>query len=76
MRGARMGVVVCPGKFTPPPVRPKTPRPIVKGESSRRRNETPVARPAATPLSLRASPKRFVGGKIPPTESATIELCM
>ena len=34
-----------------------------------------MARPAATPLSLRASPNRFVGGKTPPTEPAGSELC-
>ena len=48
---------------------------MVSGESSVIRNEKPVARPAATPLSLRASPYRFVGGKTPPTESAASALC-
>src|SRR5262249_37593027 len=74
-RGVTTGVVRLPGKLTPPPTRPKIPRPRVKGESSLRRKEKPVARPEATPLSLRDSPNRFVGGNRPPTAPAGSELC-
>ena len=62
--GPNPGVDVLPGKFTPPPTKPKMPRPNVTGESSLVRNEKPVARPGATPLSLRVSPYRLVDGKL------------
>ena len=61
---------MLPGKFTPPPARPKIPRPRVHGESSESRNETPVARFDPTPLFDRLVPERSVGGNWPPIESA------
>ena len=59
-----------PAKLTPPPTRPKIPRPRVSGESSRSLNDAPTASPEATPLSLLAVPKRFVDGNTPLIESA------
>jgi hypothetical protein len=56
--------------LTPPPTSPNTPIPKVGFESSLRRKETPVARFEATPLSLRATPYRFVGGNTPSIDPA------
>ena len=54
-----------PAKLTLAPTSPNTPIPKVVGESSLSRKETPVARFEATPLSLRATPYREVGGNTP-----------
>ncbi len=69
-RGVSRGIVPLPAKFTPPPTKPKMPMPSVHGESSLSLNATPVARLEMTPLSLRATPKRFCGGNTPPTVPA------
>src|SRR5262249_31637922 len=68
--GDSSGAPALPGKLTLPPIRPNSPMPSVSGESSSRRNASATAGPAPTPLSLRETPKRFVGGKAPWTEPA------
>ena len=65
-------MVALPAKLTPPPASPKTPRPMVSGESSSSRNENPVARFEPTPLLLCAVPERVVAGNLPRIESAGI----